>query len=199
MTGFKRGIGPAMAVLAFALAAPAGAQENLDQGKSGAQLFAADCAICHKNPQTVAKSGGLLGLSSFLREHYTASRESADMIATYLQSFGSAPASSKARASARPKPTTRASPRRKRAIPARLNPTSRTNPVNRPRARPLGPKPNPRVTKTEPKSDKSEPKANQRPSQRHPEPKSGDAKPDAPKPAEAKASEPKPDKPQKPD
>ena len=95
MTGFRHGIGPAMAVLAFALAAPAGAQENLDQGKSGAQLFASDCSICHKTPQSVPKSGGALGLSSFLREHYTASRESADMIATYLQSFGNAPASSK--------------------------------------------------------------------------------------------------------
>jgi hypothetical protein len=95
MTGFKRGIGLAMAVLALALAAPAGAQENLDSGKSGAQLFAANCALCHKSAQALRKSGGLLGLSSFLREHYTSSRESASIIATYLESLGTPPAPGK--------------------------------------------------------------------------------------------------------
>lgn len=92
---FSRGVGLTVAVLALALATPAGAQENLDLGKTGAQLYAADCAICHKNAQALNKSGGLLGLSGFLREHYTASRESAASIATYLQSLGSAPATSK--------------------------------------------------------------------------------------------------------
>ena len=95
MTVFGRGVGLTVAVLALALATPAGAQENLDLGKTGAQLYAADCAICHKNAQALNKSGGLLGLSGFLREHYTASRESAASIATYLQSLGSAPAPSK--------------------------------------------------------------------------------------------------------
>jgi hypothetical protein len=95
MTGFKRGIGLAMAVLALALAAPAGAQENLDSGKSGAQLFAANCALCHKSAQALRKSGGLLGLSNFLREHYTSSRESASIIATYLESLGTPPAPGK--------------------------------------------------------------------------------------------------------
>ena len=95
MSVIGRGVGLTMAVVALALAAPAGAQENLDSGKTGAQLYAADCAICHKNAQALNKSGGLLGLSGFLREHYTASRESAASIATYLQSLGSAPAPSK--------------------------------------------------------------------------------------------------------
>ena len=94
MKGFSRGIGLAAAVLTLALAAPAGAQENLDSGKTGAQLYAADCAICHKSPQALNKSGGILGLSSFLREHYTASRESAAAIAGYLQSVGNAPSKS---------------------------------------------------------------------------------------------------------
>lgn len=74
------------------LAVAAGAQENLDQGKSAAQLFASDCALCHKSPQGLAKSGGLLGLESFLREHYTASRETAKTIANYLKSMDSGPA-----------------------------------------------------------------------------------------------------------
>ena len=95
MTAFGRGLGPAMAVLALVLATPAGAQENLDSGKTGAQLYAADCAICHKNPQTLNKSGGLFGLSGFLREHYTASKESAASIAAYLGTVGNAPAPGK--------------------------------------------------------------------------------------------------------
>lgn len=95
MTAVGRGLWPAMAVVALVLAAPAGAQENLDSGKTGAQLYSADCAICHKNPQTLNKSGGLFGLSGFLREHYTASKESAASIAAYLQTVGNAPAPAK--------------------------------------------------------------------------------------------------------
>lgn len=62
------------------------AQDNLELGKSAAQLFASDCAICHKSPQGLAKAGGPFGgLQGFLREHYTTSRESAAAIAAYLQ------------------------------------------------------------------------------------------------------------------
>jgi hypothetical protein len=64
-------------------------------GKSGAQLFASNCALCHKSAQALRKSGGPLGLSGFLREHYTSSRESAAIIATYLESFGTPPAPGK--------------------------------------------------------------------------------------------------------
>ncbi len=88
MTGCNRGIGLATALLALALAAPVDAQENLDSGKTGAQLFAANCALCHKSPQALSKSGGLSG---FLREHYASSRETATVIATYLESLGPAP------------------------------------------------------------------------------------------------------------
>ena len=77
------------------LGVPLRAQENLDFGKSPAQLFASDCAICHKSPQGLAaKGGGILGLEGFLREHYTASRESAAAIAGYLRAAGNAPAAS---------------------------------------------------------------------------------------------------------
>lgn len=71
------------------LGSPLKAQENLDSGKSPAQLYASDCAVCHKSPQGLAARGsGILGLESFLREHYTASRESAAAIAGYLRSVG---------------------------------------------------------------------------------------------------------------
>lgn len=86
------GLGPAIAILALLVGGPVGAQESLDSGKSGAQLFASDCAICHKTPQSVAKASGPFGVSGFLREHYTASRESAGIIAAYLDTFSRAPA-----------------------------------------------------------------------------------------------------------
>ncbi len=90
MMGFNRGIGLAMAVVALCLAGPAGAVENLDSGKTGAQLFASDCVLCHKSPASLAKAGGIFGLSSFLREHYTSSSQSADIIAAYLESVARA-------------------------------------------------------------------------------------------------------------
>ena len=73
--------GGGMVLAASMLAGAASAQENLDAGKSGAQLYASNCAICHKSAQALNKSGGgLFGLDSFLREHYTSSRESAAAI-----------------------------------------------------------------------------------------------------------------------
>jgi hypothetical protein len=61
------------------------AQESLDQGKTPAQLFASDCAICHKSPRGLSQGGGMFGLQSFLRAHYTASVQSAAALAAYLQ------------------------------------------------------------------------------------------------------------------
>ena len=54
--------------------------------KPAPQLFASDCtgAGCHKGPQGLAKDRGQSGLASFLREHYTNSRESAASLAAYL-------------------------------------------------------------------------------------------------------------------
>jgi hypothetical protein len=68
------------------------AQENLDRGKSPQQMFASDCAVCHKSPQGLASKAGMLGLQEFLRKHYTASRESAQALADYLSRAGDAPA-----------------------------------------------------------------------------------------------------------
>ncbi len=92
MTVFNRGFGLALGAWVLCFGAAAGAQENLDHGKTPAQLFASDCAVCHKSPQGLAKSGGLFGVESFLRQHYTASRESAAAIAKYLEAAGAAPA-----------------------------------------------------------------------------------------------------------
>jgi hypothetical protein len=78
--------------LALCIASSAGAQENLDKGKTAAQLYATDCAICHKSPQSITRAPGLFGLENFLREHYTASRESAASIAAYLEGLEKPPA-----------------------------------------------------------------------------------------------------------
>ena len=62
--------------------------------KPAAQLFSSDCtgAGCHKGPQGLAKDRGAGSLASFLREHYTNSRESAAALAAYLVGVPGGPA-----------------------------------------------------------------------------------------------------------
>jgi hypothetical protein len=91
MVRIDRGCIIGLGLLALAAARPAAGQENLDLGKSAAQLYASDCAICHKSPNGLTKGGGVFGLSGYLREHYTASRESAAAIAAYLESIDKGP------------------------------------------------------------------------------------------------------------
>jgi len=80
-----RGVRLAFGFLALAVADSAEAQGDLDQGKSAVQLFASACATCHKSPQSVSETKWFFGLESFLREHYTSSRESAAILAGYLK------------------------------------------------------------------------------------------------------------------
>jgi hypothetical protein len=80
-----RGIRLGFGFLAFAFASSAAAQGNLDQGKTRAQLCASACATCHKSPPSLSKTKWFFGLESFLREHYTSSRESAAILAAYLK------------------------------------------------------------------------------------------------------------------
>jgi mono/diheme cytochrome c family protein len=85
MSGRGVRLGFSSLALALALASAAGAQGNLDQGKTGAQLFASGCASCHKSAQSVSNTKWFFGLESFLRQHYTSSSESAAMLAAYLK------------------------------------------------------------------------------------------------------------------
>jgi hypothetical protein len=78
---------PAISFITVCITNSASSQENLESGKTAAQLYATDCAICHKSPQSVTQAPGIFGLESFLREHYTASREAAASIAAYLKRF----------------------------------------------------------------------------------------------------------------
>ena len=111
------------------------AQTDLDAGKSGPQLFAQDCAACHRSPQGLLKNISSFGLVGFLRQHYTSSSASANTVAAYLQGVANArPAdpkkgkgtesSSSRRSSRRPgKPARRQRPRRRpRRRRARANP-----------------------------------------------------------------------------
>jgi mono/diheme cytochrome c family protein len=76
-------------VVAALAAAPARAQ-NLDEGKSGAQLFAGSCVDCHHSARGLAKDRFNWTLSLFLQKHYTSSAASAQLLAAYLQSADAA-------------------------------------------------------------------------------------------------------------
>ena len=82
--GLVAGLGPAMAH----------AQTNIDQGKTPAQIFANDCAACHKPTRALANGKNRFALTEFLREHYTTSREQAAGLAAYVlgAGFGAKPA-----------------------------------------------------------------------------------------------------------
>jgi mono/diheme cytochrome c family protein len=75
----------AIGSLVLCAAGPAAAQADLDQGKTAAQLYASDCANCHKSPQSVSSTKWLFGLESFLTQHYTSNRQSAAILAAYLK------------------------------------------------------------------------------------------------------------------
>jgi hypothetical protein len=75
-------------LLAALVPAVAQAQVNIDQGKSPAEIFANDCAACHKSTRGLASGKNSLMLATFLREHYTASRAQASALAAYVLGAG---------------------------------------------------------------------------------------------------------------
>jgi hypothetical protein len=77
-------------LLGFATA-PAGAQ-NLDAGKSPAQIFADTCSACHRRAQELKKPS-----ASFLRSHYTTSQAEAASLAGYLAGIAGDPRGSQQR------------------------------------------------------------------------------------------------------
>jgi hypothetical protein len=78
------------AIVAAALCAVGAHGQNLDEGKTAPQLFALDCQACHRTPQGLAKNYNGWSLTSFLRQHYTSSAGSANILAAYLTSVGNA-------------------------------------------------------------------------------------------------------------
>ena len=86
--GVFRGVAPAIGLFVGLLPAMAQAQTNIDQGKSPAEIFANDCATCHKSARGLANGRGSSGLASFLVEHYTASKDQAAALAAYVMGAG---------------------------------------------------------------------------------------------------------------
>jgi hypothetical protein len=70
-------------LLAALLAATAVAQDNIDAGKSPAQIFADTCSACHRRPQELKRPS-----ASFLRQHYTPGPAAASAMANYLGQVG---------------------------------------------------------------------------------------------------------------
>src|SRR6478752_7327274 len=88
--GVGRGVFLIVSLMAMLAITPAIAQDNYEAGKTPAQMFSTDCALCHKSPSGLSTASGMFGLESFLRQHYTASREAAAKIAAYLRSVDAA-------------------------------------------------------------------------------------------------------------
>jgi hypothetical protein len=84
----SRRLAPAIVVLLSLAPAMARGQTNIDQGMTPAQMFAGDCAVCHKGIRGLANGRSASALSSFLSEHYTASRDQAAALAAYVLSRG---------------------------------------------------------------------------------------------------------------
>jgi mono/diheme cytochrome c family protein len=84
----SRSLVSTVALLAGLAPAIGHAQTNIDQGKSPAEIFATDCATCHKTARGLANGRGSLGLASFLVEHYTASKDQAAALAAYVMGAG---------------------------------------------------------------------------------------------------------------
>lgn len=154
-------------LFALVLTSAAGAQDSLDQGKTPAQLFASDCAICHKSPQGLAKGGGLFGVQSFLRQHYTASKELAAAIASYLEAMDRA---------AGPAPRGGTPPKRSAKGDGTAKPAA-------------GKKTEPAKLGEEPKASESKPAEPKAAEPKAAEPKPAEAKPAEVKPVEAKPAE----------
>lgn len=71
-------------------AASAGA-EDLERGKSGPAIFAADCAACHGSASGLAKGISSGQLMDLLRQHYTTGPGPAGLVAAYLLATANEP------------------------------------------------------------------------------------------------------------
>ena len=75
-------------------AAPASAQ-NLDEGKSATQLYAASCVTCRSNAAGLAQGRMQPTLFLFLKDHYTTGSSEAWALSSYLASMDTPPRRSK--------------------------------------------------------------------------------------------------------
>src|SRR5215469_10236811 len=76
-----------LTIIIMALTGGLARAQDLDRGRSGAQLFETNCVACHHSPNGLARGSFSWTLSSFLEQHYTSSRASAQALTAYLQSI----------------------------------------------------------------------------------------------------------------
>src|SRR6202521_5108313 len=70
----------------LACGAAASRAEDLERGKSGPTIFAADCSACHRSAQGLAFGMSATDLMDLLRQHYTTGPDPANQVANYLLS-----------------------------------------------------------------------------------------------------------------
>lgn len=181
---------------------------DLDEGKTGPQMFSTSCVVCHQSAQGLAKGRSSGQLAGFLRQHYTTGTGQAGVLANYLTSGGlergnAAPVrTSVPDKPEKPEPTTS---RRQRPDDARGRPepdVATTHPNRRIRLEDGSTQPVDGLVVLPPGSDRV-PDADSKPERRrdarpsepaHPtrqrQPRPADAKPAETKPAEAKPADP---------
>jgi hypothetical protein len=81
----------ALMLIAAAFSAGTARAQDINEGRSPSQMFAAVCATCHQSPRGLGRHGAA-ALAGFLRQHYTTSREQAAVLAGYVASFANQPA-----------------------------------------------------------------------------------------------------------
>jgi len=111
-----------------ALGVSSASAENLDAGKPAPVLFAATCTACHNTPRGLAKGSGAGSIASFLRQHYTASPESANALAAYLVASGSDPRAGQASKGREPEGAAGAKRRAATPEPAEAAPAGKRRP-----------------------------------------------------------------------
>jgi hypothetical protein len=87
MLGRTLGSAALAIAVCFSVSAPVRAQ-NLEAGKSPAQIFNGACTVCHKSPRGLVKSVPPNALPTFLRQHYTTSSDMAGALSSYLLANG---------------------------------------------------------------------------------------------------------------
>jgi hypothetical protein len=119
-----------LGLLASPLAARA---QDLDAGKTPAQLFSSHCSACHRAPKGLARQ--TFGLASFLRQHYTSSAATASALAAYVAAAGPDPRAARdVQRSGRPSPPTAPIPAPIAPIPDGGDPRIAREPVTAPPA-----------------------------------------------------------------
>jgi hypothetical protein len=128
-------------VLAVLAPAMAGAQTNIDQGKSASQIFSNACAECHKSASALRKGKSAVAVAEFLREHYTTGRDQAASLAAYVvggrdtvaaPTPGQKPPAERAQKPPKPEENATANPKPRRPGEAEAKPKEEASPSGTP-------------------------------------------------------------------